>query len=863
MRITRVRLTNYRGIETLEVRLPRRGLCVLVGDNEIGKSSVVEAIDLLLDYPHDSRSQAVVATKPVHRDVGAEVEIDVESDDCAFTYRKRFHVAPRTELIVRAPQPENRTGREAHERVRALLRDRVDLDLWRALRVGQGSVGEQPGLAAAPSLARVLADDARRREQAHDDLLAAVRREAERYHTPGGERRRALVDEGADVTRRRREVERLEQAVAEVERDAERVLGLEDALRRACAAEDGAGRTAAALARERHEAEVHTQALVVAQQAVAAAEPPLRQCEQAIRLLREQDDLRRGAAAAAERAGDLEQAHVAAAQALDTAEQRHAAAVERRAAAQRDLVRAANAERLAAARRALADWHAVQAELAALPAIGAADVEQAARLAAAATQARARLSAQTADVEIHARSALTFTARAAQGDSEVIDLEAGASFRQRVDRELLLELADLTLSIRAGSHATELAAAAERADATLRLALDGLGVPSIAAAQEHLAARREGERARRELDGVLCRLLGVRTRAECDAALERLAVATGGDTSGDDGAPMPAVSAAQVEAEVAVALVDLRAAQRLELDARAAAQRVRAEAAQRGARLQAAAAALAALAETGTPTLGLDDAAAALARHADHLARTRHELAALRARSARALADIDADLARCQQEGRVAKAAAQRSRDELTALQAKLLLRGDEGLAEQLGRAESDLQRAAHAHAVHDRAATAAKTLLEALVGARDACVQTFHAPIKEGIERLGRAVFGASFRVQLDERLQVASRTLDGVTVAFKDLSLGAREQIAILLRLACAMAVAPRGGVPVWLDDALGQTDPGRLTGMGLALKLAGERCQVVLLTCSPQRSQWPGAHVVRLRPRRAGEFGHDAAS
>jgi len=111
--------------------------------------------------------------------------------------------------------------------------------------------------------------------------------------------------------------------------------------------------------------------------------------------------------------------------------------------------------------------------------------------------------------------------------------------------------------------------------------------------------------------------------------------------------------------------------------------------------------------------------------------------------------------------------------------------------------------------------------------------------------------VFGPDFEVELDEQdLSVVSRTLNGRTIPFASLSIGAKEQIALISRLACATIVAPDGGVPVILDDALGNSDPQRLATMGAALAVAGRQSQIIVLTCQPDRYEHVGgARTVRL--------------
>ena len=79
---------------------------------------------------------------------------------------------------------------------------------------------------------------------------------------------------------------------------------------------------------------------------------------------------------------------------------------------------------------------------------------------------------------------------------------------------------------------------------------------------------------------------------------------------------------------------------------------------------------------------------------------------------------------------------------------------------------------------------------------------------------------------------------------------TLRTQEQISLLSRLACAMAVSENGGGSLILDDALGYTDPERLKLMGAVLAQAAKECQIIILTCVPDRYSHVGdATVVRL--------------
>jgi AAA15 family ATPase/GTPase len=73
MRLHRLALMNYRGIAQREIEFPDQGVVVVSGPNEVGKSSMIEALDLLLESKDRSSKKDVKEVKPTHADVGAEV----------------------------------------------------------------------------------------------------------------------------------------------------------------------------------------------------------------------------------------------------------------------------------------------------------------------------------------------------------------------------------------------------------------------------------------------------------------------------------------------------------------------------------------------------------------------------------------------------------------------------------------------------------------------------------------------------------------------------------------------------------------------------------------------------------------------
>src|SRR5258707_707782 len=109
MKLHRLVLTNYRGITHREIEFPDRGVVVVSGANEIGKSSMIEALDLLLNSKDRSNKKDVKQVKPTHADVGAEITAEISTGPYRFIYHKRFHKRCETQLTVLAPRREQLT----------------------------------------------------------------------------------------------------------------------------------------------------------------------------------------------------------------------------------------------------------------------------------------------------------------------------------------------------------------------------------------------------------------------------------------------------------------------------------------------------------------------------------------------------------------------------------------------------------------------------------------------------------------------------------------------------------------------------------------------------------------------------------
>ncbi|MBO0768420.1 MAG: DUF2813 domain-containing protein, partial [Solirubrobacterales bacterium] len=214
MRIHRIRLGDFRGVDQLDVGFDADGVTIVSGPNEVGKSSLFDALWMLLETKDSTTAKEVRAVQPKGRDVGPWVEAELSIGAYRLRYHKRWLSGRRTELEITAPAPEHLRGAEAHDRVDQLLKQEIDMGLFRALRHQQGaalpSVKDlrSDNLASAPSLTAALDATAGANTGAGDQdrLLDRVQEEYLKYFTESrgadSQARKALAGELADARER-------------------------------------------------------------------------------------------------------------------------------------------------------------------------------------------------------------------------------------------------------------------------------------------------------------------------------------------------------------------------------------------------------------------------------------------------------------------------------------------------------------------------------------------------------------------------------------------------------------------------------------------------------------------------------------
>ena len=858
MKLHRLVLENYRGIEHREIDFPDHGVVVVSGANEIGKSSMIEALDLLLESKDRSTKKEVKQVKPTNADVGSEVTAEISAGPYRFIYRKRFNKKCETQLTVLEPRREAHSGDEAHDRVQAMLAETVDTELWHAQRVLQSASTAAVDLSGCDALTRALdvaAGDSAALSGTEPLLIEEIDAEFGRYFTPTGRRATGeWADAIAALRAAEEEVQRCAAAVAEVDDRVNRHATLTaelaelSPLQKAATVRQTAAQAAADTITQLTEQVKEAELIAAAATATSTSSQGAHAERQR---LRAETDTRAAAVAtlaaeaqeAAEAQATAQEVTEAADAVVDEADKLLATTQQRADNARRivdELARRDEADRLTARLgkidAAQRNRDAVAGELSAI-ALTDNIFQQIERAAAAVERVEGQLALVSATIEFVAASDIELVVA-----DQRVSLPAGRSWSTTAGGATEVEVPGvLTARFTPGATARDIQAEHAAAQQDLAAALTTAQVADVAAARLTDQRRRELLSRRDQLTATLAALCGDDDVEQLRSSLAALRAKTRADDIAMD------ATAARAELDEADA-ARVKAAADLETHRKVAA------------------AALAKLTELSTQaTLSSGKLAtqrAELAAVADRLAQQR---ATATDETLEAVAEVDLRAAQ-QAGGRVAElkeqlaaaapdtvaaelayaataAAALKARHDeiagtLREISVELTIFGTEGRKGKLDAAEIALEHARSEHARVGSRARAVELLKSVMVRHRDNTRLRYVEPFRAELERLGRPVFGPSFEVGIDTDLCILNRTLDGCTVPYESLSGGAKEQLGILARLAGAALVAKEDAVPILIDDALGFSDPDRLAKMAGVFDTLGERGQVIVLTCTPAR-------------------------
>jgi hypothetical protein len=908
VKLRRLVVAHWRGLAHADIAFGD-GVTLITGPNEAGKSSLIEALRCLFRYPADSGHRDIKAVWPVHVDEAPEVTLEAELGATRMVFAKRFRKPGRngkTTLRLSTPGRNDRilTGREAHDQALQLLREHIDTDLWEALQIEQGKGVAQAALKDRRGLQQALdhaagndaaptsdaptpdapAIDVQTSDSRTGDglaLFARVEEEYRRYFAANGRPRDRLAGLPREIDALVAERDGLRRRIDAIEDVVDRhhtlLVQRDDVRRRLPELRDAAARA------EAHWRDVQQRKSAWEQAGLEARNRAL-DLDAAARQQRERDTWAGELARLADRVGQRRQQ----AEAVDGALAREQSRLALLESEQAGLEEAA-AQALTRQRRseALLDGQQARREIArldrTLDKVADLDRQRASALAVvdtnpvddAALGGLRRLHQALIEAEAAARAA---SPRVAFKALRELDIEVGgrpqhlrAGERHVVDvtAGLALTLPDVAeITVAATEEIATRAARAAQARRAIEVALGGWRLASLADAEASLGARHEALAALQRIEAQRADWLGEDTLPGLRERRDRLVarVEAIGERAEGDRDPADFADAD----ELAVRLEDARAQEREARDA-----------------LQALAARLIAaregIAEQRVRQAALVEQIDADGQRAGQL--QQQQEAARRDLSDADLAgrvdalrreSVDAEQAEARLRGvydasnpeqaelLATNTAAARDRQvaELNRLQVaigeldgQLLHARREGVYERLAAVEVGVEQLQEELARIERRAAAARRLFEVMSEARDAAARRYVQPLKRKIDALGRLVFASDFAVDVGDDLAIVSRSLDGVTVPFDSLSVGAQEQLGILARLAAAQLVAlvgdardgkggdTGGDVPLLMDDTLGYADQARLSTMGAAIARVARDNQVIILTCMPGRFAYVG--------------------
>ena len=246
-------------------------------------------------------------------------------------------------------------------------------------------------------------------------------------------------------------------------------------------------------------------------------------------------------------------------------------------------------------------------------------------------------------------------------------------------------------------------------------------------------------------------------------------------------------------------------------------------------------------------------------QRADKKAAASHALTDALARETTAQADVDAiaaqlrslnmsvlqhDVERFDRSAKQLEAAHAQRAGEIIRLEADLEAKGALGLEEVAADKQRELDQVGRRCTELERRANALSHLLRLLTEKRSALARRLRAPLQRHLNHYLQILFPGS-SIEVGEDLSPGRITRVGTNGAesaeFEELSVGAREQMGVVARLAYADLLQEAGkSTLLILDDALVHTDKDRLDQMKRVLYDAASRHQILVFSCHPQAWQ-----------------------
>ena len=137
-----------------------------------------------------------------------------------------------------------------------------------------------------------------------------------------------------------------------------------------------------------------------------------------------------------------------------------------------------------------------------------------------------------------------------------------------------------------------------------------------------------------------------------------------------------------------------------------------------------------------------------------------------------------------------------------------------------------------------NRKSQAARLLFEVLTEHKETAEKDYSVHFAKYINDLAKSFYGTEVHFEVSDSFKILHRRMGTTEVDVADLSTGAKEQLAILIRLALTQIVQVGEPFPVILDDEFAHSDPDRIAMMNNIFSDFGDDQQFIMLTCTPEK-------------------------
>ena len=194
----------------------------------------------------------------------------------------------------------------------------------------------------------------------------------------------------------------------------------------------------------------------------------------------------------------------------------------------------------------------------------------------------------------------------------------------------------------------------------------------------------------------------------------------------------------------------------------------------------------------------------------------------------------------------------QELKEKISSLKSRVDVLQGAGLDEVISKKQRELELHEEEKTRYEREENVLTLLLSTLREAEREAKRHYLSPVVDRLRPYLRLLFPGA-EIMIDENLHITGVIRDlGYEESFNHLSMGTQEQIAVLVRLAFAKMLVEQGRpATVVLDDALVFSDDTRISRMFDILNMVARDVQILIFTCREQLFEGLGGQHLSLEP------------